>query len=479
MLGMNQVGTLTWRVRSDGFAEGVTGMTDEGLLKRFVGRRDEAAFEALVQMHGPMVLGVCRRVLGNYHDAEDAFQATFLVFARKADSIAESSLVGCWLYGVAFRTARKAKAMIAKKRARERPMHEIIEPEAVTKDLWGELCPLLDQELNGMPDKYRLPVLLCDLEGKTHREAAQYLGWPEGTLSVRLMRGRTKLAERLTRRGVVISVTALGLSLSHGAASAAVPSELLKVSTIRTASLFASGQTVPAGMVSANVAALTKGVLNSMLVTKLAKIAVGLTMIAAVGIGVKFSVHQMEAAEPAQAEVEKPQLAQSEPETGEKKNADVESARSEPNKQEADMSDLDKLQGKWKLTASERKGRKFTTEEVNNRMARLTVSGEKFTFAGVSDKGNETYKGKIRINPVQQPKTLDWYEMTSDKETPLGNNSVPSFLGIYRLEGDTLTCCFADPAEGKVRPEDFTTNPNPANPTRSGVFMFTFKLEKP
>src|SRR5262249_49477835 len=147
----------------------------------FVTRRDEAAFEVLVRRHGPMVLGVCRRLLRHPQDAEDAFQVTFLVLARKAKAIGQPDLLGNWLYGTAYRAALEVKA--ARQRAKERQVSPMPEPVMVEEaDVWRELRPILDQELNRLPDRYRVAVVLCDLEGGTRREVAGRLGIPEGTL---------------------------------------------------------------------------------------------------------------------------------------------------------------------------------------------------------------------------------------------------------------------------------------------------------
>jgi RNA polymerase sigma-70 factor (ECF subfamily) len=167
-------------------AQDQVGLADWQLLESFISQNDEAAFESLVRRHGQMVFGVCRRVVGNHHDAEDAFQATFLVLARKASSIRPRERVAGWLHGVALRTARKAKAMTAKRRGREKQMTPLPEPEAAQQDQWCDLQPLLDQELNGLPRNYRLAILLCYLQGKTIKEAAGQLGWPQGTLAGRL-----------------------------------------------------------------------------------------------------------------------------------------------------------------------------------------------------------------------------------------------------------------------------------------------------
>src|SRR5262249_22985058 len=159
------------------------GPGDAQLLTAFIERRDEAAFAALVQRHGPMVWSVCRRVLPNLHDAEDAFQATFLVLVRKAASVRPRTMVANWLHGVACTTAHRARVATARQRARERQMMALPEPEAVPHDSGNDLASLLDQELSRLPDRYRVPIVLCDLEGKTRKEAARQLSVPEGTVA--------------------------------------------------------------------------------------------------------------------------------------------------------------------------------------------------------------------------------------------------------------------------------------------------------
>src|SRR4249920_3512865 len=153
------------QLRSAVLQHGGAGLTDEQLLEDYISRRDEAALAVLVHRHGPMVWGVCRRVLHDYHDAEDAFQATFLVLVRKAASIASRELVSNWLYGVAHQTALKARATAAKRRTRERQAAEMPEPAVTEQELWHDLQPLLDEELSRLPDKYRTVIVLCGLEG--------------------------------------------------------------------------------------------------------------------------------------------------------------------------------------------------------------------------------------------------------------------------------------------------------------------------
>jgi RNA polymerase sigma factor (sigma-70 family) len=243
-------------------------LTDEQLLEDFIRRRDSAALGVLVQRHGAMVWGVCRRVLGNYHDAEDAFQATFLVLVRKAASIVPRKMVANWLHGVAHQTARKARATAAKRRERESQLTPLPEPAGAEQDLWDDLRCLLDQELSQLPEKYRLPIVLCDLEGKTRKEAAGQLAVPEGTVAGRLARARALLAKRLAGRGLVLSGGSLAALLSQQAASAGVPASLVGA-TIEAATLVAVGKAATAGVLSPGVAALTEGVLKAMLVTKL------------------------------------------------------------------------------------------------------------------------------------------------------------------------------------------------------------------
>jgi RNA polymerase sigma factor (sigma-70 family) len=263
------------RIRRAFLVSGGAGLTDGELLGRFVVARDEAAFEALVHRHGPMVLGLCRRVLGNAHDAEDAFQATFLILARKAASVVKRESVGCWLFGVAQRTAREARTVLARRRARERQMAEIPHPEVspAEPDDWR---PILDREVARLPQKYQEAVVLFYLEGWPLREAALKLGVPLGTLSNRLVKARRLLAKRLARSGLSLSFAALVSVLSEGMA-AAVPAPLV-VETVRAAALVAAGQ-LAAGTTPA--ALLSKGVLKTMLMTKL-KLMVGMLLVVAV-----------------------------------------------------------------------------------------------------------------------------------------------------------------------------------------------------
>src|SRR5216684_2944125 len=274
------------------------GLTDGQLLEDYISRREEAALAAVVRRHGPMVWGVCRRVLQNPHDAEDAFQATFLVLVRKAASVVPREMVANWLYGVARTTALRANAVAAKRRLRERQVRNMPEPEAVQSDLWEHLQPLLDQGLSRLPAKYRVAIVLCDLEGKSHKEAARQLGWPQGTLSGRLSRARKMLASRLARDGLAVSAGTLAGVLSQNPASACVPTSLVS-STVKAASLLAAGHAAVAGLVTVQAAALTEGVVMTMLLSKFKTVTMVLLIAALVGGTGLF--YRIQAAPPANA----------------------------------------------------------------------------------------------------------------------------------------------------------------------------------
>ena len=252
---------------------------DPELLDRFVSTRDEVAFELLVRRHGPMVLAVCRRVLRHDHDAEDAFQATFLVLAHKAAGVSPRAALAGWLHGVAYKTALKARHRAARRVAAEKRAPARSTDPMPPEPNWDEVEPVLDQELAALPDRYRLPIVLCDLEGRLRAEAATALGCSEGTLSSRLTRGRRLLAERLKRRGVHLSAAALVAVLS--AHSVALAEPLVRV-TVPAALSAVSASAAGATAASPSVAELATGVMKSMFLKKLQTIAVAAFVAAAV-----------------------------------------------------------------------------------------------------------------------------------------------------------------------------------------------------
>jgi RNA polymerase sigma factor (sigma-70 family) len=278
--------------------------TDGQLLECFIARREPAALEALVRRHGVMVWGVCQRILRSHHDAEDAFQATFLVLLRKATTIVPREMVGNWLYGVAHQTALKARATRAKRRTREKQVTQMPEPAVTDQQLWNDLQPVLDEELSRLPDKYRAVLVLCELEGKTGREVAAQLGLPPGTVASRLARARSMLAKRLARRGLAVSGGTLAVVLAEKAASACVSVSVVS-STIQTVTLVAAGNAGTAGVIPARVAALTERVLKTLLLNKLKAVTAVLVVLSAcvvaAGTGM-LAAQRPPAAQPSEAE---------------------------------------------------------------------------------------------------------------------------------------------------------------------------------
>jgi RNA polymerase sigma factor (sigma-70 family) len=248
-------------------------LTDSQLLEEYVCRRDEAAFTALVERHAQLVFGVCRRMLSRKEDAEDAFQATFLVFARRASSIRRRQSLPAWLHGVARRVALKARLQAARRRdAAQRAMDEtepMTGPDTAEQAAQREASRVVDEELQHLPEKFRLPIILCYFEGRTYEEAAQELGLPSGSMGKRLSQAQERLRERLLRRGVTLSATCLGMLLASSAQ--AVP-PMLTGAAIKAALLFAAGNSAAAA-ISERVVVLAQGVLHAMWIGRVKNLA--------------------------------------------------------------------------------------------------------------------------------------------------------------------------------------------------------------
>src|SRR5262245_20421813 len=242
----------------------VEGASDHRLLERYVNDRDQDAFATLVRRHGPMVLGVCSRVLGHWQDAQDAFQVTFLVLARKADSLSKPQLLAHWLYGVAHRTALRLRARRARRQEHERRAAGMltIDPTDGSESHDGrEILAVLDEEMSHLPEKYRILLVLCYLQGKTHEEAACEAGCPLGSLSWRLARAREMLRKRLGRRGLTLSAGLFALLLSSRITHASVVSAGLAQSTAQLAVNIAAAP--EAAALSPSIAALFGEVLST------------------------------------------------------------------------------------------------------------------------------------------------------------------------------------------------------------------------
>jgi HlyD family secretion protein len=260
-------------------------VTDAQLLERFLRERDEAAFELLMWRHGPMVFGVCRRVLHHQQDAEDAFQATFLTLARKGASIGKRESLSGWLYMVAYRIALRARSRSARRGQVEKPLDDLpIDPRSTDPadaTAWHELRRLLDVELSQIPEKYRTAFILCHLEGKTCDEAAEHLGCPRGTVQSRVGRARERLRKRLALRGWLPGATPLTLLLEqHGSPLSAV-APVLVYATAHAALLAALGKAL-AGIVSSTVVELMNETVKAMRLRKLLTLAL-LALLALLG----------------------------------------------------------------------------------------------------------------------------------------------------------------------------------------------------
>jgi RNA polymerase sigma factor (sigma-70 family) len=263
-------------------AEMLVDHSDPQLVKRALSGHDEAAFQAIVHRHGAMVYRVCWRVLQHPQDTEDAFQATFLILAQKLHTVRKHASLASWLHGVAHRVALKAKAQSAARRCRE---HQAALPDTLPADdvTWGEFRSALDVELGNLADKWRLPLIMCYLEGRTQDEAASQLGWSKSTLRRRLEQARAALGCRLKERGIVWSAALSAVLLSDCVASA-TPAPTLVALTIEAAADVAAGKAV-ATAASAKVAVLTQGVMKAMFLTKLKTVTAVLLVVGMITFG--------------------------------------------------------------------------------------------------------------------------------------------------------------------------------------------------
>jgi len=265
--------------------------SDAQLLQQFVSQRDEAAFTALVRRHESLVWRVCWHALGHVQDAEDAFQATFVVLAHSAAKIDKREMLGSWLHGVALRIALKAKRDAARRRRHEREAANMPKRKQVSELSWREVCQVLDQEVQRLPENYRAPFVLCVLEEKSLAEAARLLGWKEGTVSGRLSRARKQLQARLARREIRLSAVLASLALTHSAATASVPTGL-PATTIHTALSYLARPEAAANILPANVAAFVQGAMSPMLSTKIKFAAVMFLAVNCGMVGVALSARE-------------------------------------------------------------------------------------------------------------------------------------------------------------------------------------------
>jgi RNA polymerase sigma factor (sigma-70 family) len=399
--------------------------TDAELLDRFAVARDQGAFELLVWRHGPMVLNLCRNLLRHEHDAEDAFQATFLTLVRKAGSIVKKEAVGSWLYKVAYRIALEANAHRAKRAERESTGVEALAARPAQDLAECDFQLALGEEVNRLPDKYRVPLVLHCFEGRTSQEVAQQLGCAEATVRTRLARARARLRTRLVRRGLALSTGILAAELSPSPLSG-VPAALVDL-TVKAAVEFAAGNAVAAGVASGNATVLAERALRLMFLNKLKQMAAMVVLVGVFGSGAGLSLHQALAEKPAAQEKEK---------------------APRPDTKEAHQPKDDRLEirGTWETWETETIT--ATGELPKTRQVKRTcvITNDKILHVG--EDGLLDQEMTFKLDPTQRPKAID-----------LTYRSTGTALGIYELEGDTLKIGYGGYEQ---RPTEFWTKPGMA-----------------
>ncbi len=417
------LGEVIRRLGRSGGLQGDLAQTDAQLLDRFARRRDEPAFAALLARHGSMVLGLCRRLLHDPRDSEDAFQAAFLILARKAGAIQRQTLLGPWLYGVAWRVAVRLRGRAARRCERERAGMDL---DALPADdaAWSDVRRVVQEEVQRLPDVYRSAVILCCLEGKTNEEAARLLRRPVGTVKSRLARARELLRTRLAGRGMTVSVGALGAIL---AAHSVTASAALVDATIRAALPFAASGVVAGGIASARAVALSQGVLRTMMLKKLTFMAALVLATALMGGGGNLAYRAWAAAPGDVTKVVA--AAPKDDATKEKPPADA---------------DADKIQGTWVAVSAEMDGKAAPAEAIKD--LTLVVSADKVAF----NPGGEDRQSTYKLDPTKTPKRIEL--------TPLDGPAKGKMVHcLYELDGDRLKLCLLNgPGE---EPKEFATTP--------------------
>ena len=419
---------------------GLDPLPDADLLDRFARYAEHAAFDVLLRRHGPMVYGVCRRVLANAADADDAFQATFLVLVRKAGSLCRADRLGPWLYGVAFKVASKSRSRAARLAARQTEATDMIPDPTPNQPDW---LPVLDAELAALPAKYREPLVLCELQGASRADAAKSLGIPEGTLSSRLARGRDLLRRRLLKHGTLLPAGGLAALFSAaGVGRGSVPASLL-ARTSELAAVVITG-VAPAGSVPAGAARLTDEVMRGMMLTKL-RLGVAAALASAM---VAFGVAAALPGGPGN-EREKPKATP---------GATAKPQPQKPGAKAGAIPDREEVQGLWVLDqfAATKGVGADNQREMKGLIGkmRFLVSGD--VWWGMMDgPGGNIFPQIARLDPAKNPKWLDLREVAS--------HGFSMNKCIYELVGDRLRLCVASTGDGP-RPAEF-------NPDDDSEFM--------
>ena len=414
--------------------------SDRDLLRRFVEKRDEDAFAVLLRRHASMVMGVALRVLHHYQDAEDVCQATFLLLAKKAKGTVWRDSVANWLYRIAYQMALKARRTASRRSAREGKIEPQVPPDPLTEISVRDLQNVLDEELGRLAGKYRAPLILCCLEGKSRDEAARFLGLPLSTLISRLEKGRELLRRRLAGRGIPLSLAVAGVTLFSEAGRAAVPATVLE--TIRRTAIHAGFGKLTTKVVSAKVLDLLRGGMQMLLLGKLKVTAVGLVVAGLLTLLLGESL--VRARQAIEEGTQPPQKAQVRQVPAKKKTVRT-------------ASPGQRLQGTWLVDSATVNG--MDPKKSPGIDYGPITPGSRWVFSG--DKVNlqtllrQAEELRYRLDPRKDPRTIDLIR---------GKESMP---GIYRLEGDTLTLCFSRP--GKERPKTFQSE------RKSGLSLLTLK----
>ncbi len=389
----------------------VTGLSEAQLLDRFLLRRDEGAFAALVERHGPMVLAVCRRVLRDEHAAEDAFQATFLLLVRRAHSIRGKDALGPWLHRVAYRVAVRASRADSRRKLKECPSTDAVDRAVSAKKPEPDLRMTIHELLDALPEKYRAPVVLCDLQGWTHDEAARSLRWPIGSVKGRLSRARDLLRTRLARHGLTATSATIAVAMSQDAI-ASIPPALIQT-TIEAATAIAAGRVVAAGLVPASATALVEEAVRAMFWNKIKILAASMLAIGMLAGGAGVMARQQGT-----------------------KEAAAETSKAVPPKTE-----LEKLQGDWVRVSVTTDGK----EVQKHIQERLTIRGD-LLYSG-DPSLRQIGPQKLEIPPEKSPSQIR-------STQTIGPDKGKFLTMLYKLEGDQLTICgnLVDPA---VPPADF------------------------
>ncbi|HEX3152388.1 MAG TPA: sigma-70 family RNA polymerase sigma factor [Gemmataceae bacterium] len=407
---MSQANDLIQHLRTNGLQLRAETASDGQLLGRFLDARDESAFEALVARLGPVVWAVCKRQLPDGADAEDAFQATLLVLVRKGHTVSPRDRVANWLYGVAYMAARKVRVNRARRQDKEQraaAMTKTVLPEATPT---SDLAEHIDRELARLPDKYRAPVVLCDMQGKTRQEAARDLGWPEGTVAGRLARARGILAKRLSKFALGVSPAAIVACLSDPVSAQGPAPEI---------ALGASKAALGLGKVSPQALTISKGVLQTMLVRKLQMVAVGVGIVVVAGLGIGGMA-------------------------GKPKADAKRSVRNEPVvERPAPPTDpavalREQLQGHWQVDSGSREGRPLTAWEKRGYTIDFDDKQIRLQRGQIHDQRTFTWA----VEPAAAPKTL--------RLVPAEGN-INSWVQVTaELKDNELTLTWNEPGGGRI-----------------------------